>query len=145
MKFFNNIRIFWTDGARRSPPWQGVRGTAQAVLRLRKIRYCLKNEGCILKEVQPSFRVLNAKLCHIYVARGILQRLDFLIMSRIMSHQTTIIFWMQRNGLSITFRLPKKQSASPDLTDAIAYALYFSETSTSSFLSRQWLPLKNAN
>ena len=27
----------------------------------------------------------------------------------------------------------KKQSASPDLTDAIAYALYFSETSTSSF------------
>ena len=36
----------------------------------KKFRYCLKSEGCILKEVQPSFRVLNAKLCHIYVARG---------------------------------------------------------------------------
>lgn len=33
------------------------------------------------------------------------------------------------NNLSFT----KKQSASPDLTDAIVYVLYFSETSTSSF------------
>ena len=41
-----------------------------------------------MKEVQPSFRTLNAKLCHIYVARGFPRHIVFLIMS----HQMTLIF-----------------------------------------------------
>lgn len=32
-EFFQQYQDFWTDGSRRSPSWQGVRGAAQAVLR----------------------------------------------------------------------------------------------------------------
>ena len=39
------------------------RGCSSGTLASKKFRYCLKNEGCSLKEVQPSFRVEWYKSC----------------------------------------------------------------------------------
>lgn len=39
------------------------RGCSSVISASKKFRYCLKNEGCILKEVQPSFRVEWYKSC----------------------------------------------------------------------------------
>ena len=79
------------------------RGCSSGTSASKKFRYCLKNEGCILKEVQPSFRALNAKLCHFYVAKGFPRHIVFLIMS----HQMTLMFCNKtgaasENGTALT-------------------------------------------
>ena len=40
-----------------------LRGCSSGTSASKKFRYCLKNEGCIFKEVQPSFRAERYKSC----------------------------------------------------------------------------------